>query len=123
VWYRSIREESDLVESILLLNSWFIDRLPQAAVRLRAWAYGDPSSMVCGAAHLYRLVVRYEDLPGQPASAHEAWWVFSGRHIIQQRALEGAWQRVLRSWLTWSELHCEDLATGLQTLWATLEHR
>jgi hypothetical protein len=122
--FRQVRDETGLAAVIHVLNTWLIDTYPQAAVRLHCRLSGDAFSLVVGAARLYHLSLTHEDAAELEKSrpSRDLWVLFADRHLVERRALEGAWQRFLRSWLTWSEVQCEDLATGFQSLWEQLEH-
>ena len=122
--FRHVNEHSDLIALLHLVTTWLIDTAPHAALRLCCRVYGDAASMVEGTARLYRLVLAYEEHPeGEALPPRNLWVLFAaGRRTLDHRAREGAWQRFLESWLRWSDVRCEPLATGLHLLWCQVEH-
>ncbi|HVU71168.1 MAG TPA: hypothetical protein VHD63_28835 [Ktedonobacteraceae bacterium] len=124
--FRQVRDEEEMAGLLRLVNRWLIETFPTAALRLHCQAYGDTTSMVAGAARLYCLRLSYEDAPdvqqsGSDRVVKELWVLFSERRLLKRRALEGAWQRFLISWLTWSDVQGESLTMGLHTLWSRLD--
>ncbi len=116
-WYQDVTDETDLAVLIRTLNGWLIETHPQAAVRLLCWAYGDGYRLAIGSPRVYRLSLSYEDASLTEPTTCDLWVLFAARPTAEQRALEAAWQTLLSSWLTWSEVQCEPMAQGLQILW------
>jgi len=116
-WFQDIADEVDLALLLRVVNAWLIQSHPQAAVRLFCWVYGEAASPGVDSPRIYRLSLSYEDAPIDGLPSRDLWVLFATPPVHQRHALEGAWQRFLLPWLTWSEVLCEPLAQGLQMLW------
>ena len=116
-WFQDIADEMDLALLLRVVNAWLMQSHPQAAVRLFCRVYGDAASPGADSPHIYRLSLSYEDAPIDGMPTRDLWGLFAAPPVYKRRALEGAWQRFLLPWLTWSEVLCEPLAQGLRMLW------
>lgn len=120
-----LESEHDLALLIALVNAWFLDDYPERYARARWTLYADrcwrETAAPAPSPHLYHLTLDYVPVQGHAhtgdAPIQRDLWVLVAASI-RQEAVEAAWQRYLRGWLTCTDLRVEALYAGLQAFWS-----
>jgi hypothetical protein len=123
-----LEEAQDLSLVIAHVNAWLLKDFPECYARVRFSLYADIrwKETTAPSPHLYHMSVEYAHChekrqadEGCGPIRRELWVLVPARK--REEVVEAAWQRYIRSWLTFADLSTEALYYGLQALWPWLQ--